>query len=370
MLRLTGQQQAAFEQAIIDAFPSKDDLARVIQYRLSKNLDAIAMGDNLSIIVFKLIQTAQSQGWIETLIARAREANPGNPTLAAFCQKIGISPEAPDTDVLERIIVQSNLFLDVSSWRQKLGELENQVCRVEVPLSNGAVSYGTGFLISSNLLLTNYHVMDAVIEMNTLKQTGRPWADPGQISIRFDYKVLSGNLVNPGIVYRLADDWLLDCSPMSHWDNVLPPKGGDPNPDELDFALLRLKGMPGNDPVGINPQPGTPKRGWINLPQQIHQFNPNSPLLILQHPKAAPMKLAFDTNAILGENGNRTRVTYRTNTEPGSSGSPCFNLNWDLVALHHAGDPDSFAPQYNQGIPIKAIIELLEMRGKSQMIKT
>ena len=82
----------------------------MMQYRLSKNLEAIAMGDNLSIIAFKVIQAAQAQGWIDALIARAREANPGNPMLAAFCQQIGISPNSPETDALERLLFSKICF--------------------------------------------------------------------------------------------------------------------------------------------------------------------------------------------------------------------------------------------------------------------
>lgn len=368
MLKLTGPQQAELEHAIISAFPSKDDLARMLQYRLSQNLEAVAMGTSLESIVFRLIQTAQARGWLHTLIARAREANPGNSDLAGFCQQIGLSPQSPDTDALEKVIVRQNSFLDVNTWRQGLGELENRVCRIELNLSDGSTTYGTGFLISANFLLTNHHVMKEVIEGEKLKQAGKVWARPQDVTLRFDYKVLAGSTVNPGVTYQLADDWLIDCSPMSYWDDVPPPKGGDPEPNELDFALLRLKGAPGNEPVGINPQPGSPKRGWIKLPEQEYGFPANSPLLILQHPKRAPLKLAFDTNAILSLNGNKTRVTYRTNTDHGSSGSPCFSLNWELVALHHAGDPDSFAPKYNQGIPIKAILGLLETRGKRSLI--
>jgi V8-like Glu-specific endopeptidase len=32
-------------------------------------------------------------------------------------------------------------------------------------------------------------------------------------------------------------------------------------------------------------------------------------------------------------------VQYTTDTLPGSSGSPVFNDNWEVVALHHAGGP-------------------------------
>ncbi len=58
-------------------------------------------------------------------------------------------------------------------------------------------------------------------------------------------------------------------------------------------------------------------------------------------------------------NANQTRVRYRTNTETGSSGSPCFNSDWDLVALHHSG-----IVKYNEGIPINCIVALLKQRKK------
>jgi V8-like Glu-specific endopeptidase len=76
--------------------------------------------------------------------------------------------------------------------------------------------------------------------------------------------------------------------------------------------------------------------------------------------------LGMDMDSILGENDNGTRLRYRTNTEHGSSGSPCFDCDWNLVALHHYGDPAYHKnPEFNQGIPIRAIRQLLESRGKA-----
>ena len=55
-------------------------------------------------------------------------------------------------------------------------------------------------------------------------------------------------------------------------------------------------------------------------------------------------------------NGNATRVRHRTNTAGGSSGSPSFDGNWNLLALHHTGDPSFLTmPKYNQGVMIDAI---------------
>jgi V8-like Glu-specific endopeptidase len=140
---------------------------------------------------------------------------------------------------------------------------------------------------------------------------------------------------------------------------------GIPDEDQLDYALLRLDGSPGGESIGKS-EPGAPTRGWIKIPEKPYDFAPDSALLIVQHPSAGPLKLALDTQAIRGLNENGTRVKYRTNTEAGSSGSPCFNINWELVALHHAGDPNFsivHQPEYNQGIPFHAIYELLKKRN-------
>jgi hypothetical protein len=56
-------------------------------------------------------------------------------------------------------------------------------------------------------------------------------------------------------------------------------------------------------------------------------------------------------------------MRYVTNTEKGSSRSPVFNENWDLIALHQSGDR-SIVPFYNQGIPFAAILGRLARRGR------
>jgi hypothetical protein len=49
-----------------------------LSHGLDKNLRAIAGEGSLEDIVFKLIQTANSQGWVEDLVRAARKSNPKN----------------------------------------------------------------------------------------------------------------------------------------------------------------------------------------------------------------------------------------------------------------------------------------------------
>jgi hypothetical protein len=185
---------------------------------------------------------------------------------------------------------------------------------------------------------------------------------PSDVTLRFDYKRLAaGGVVLPGTEIALAKDWLVDQSPPSPLD----VGKGDAGANELDYALVRVEGAPGAKPLGKDAEPTAPARRWI-VPAASASFEPGAPLFIVQHPKASPIQLALDTDAILSLNGNGTRVRYRTNTEPGSSGSPCFDQSWALVALHHAGDPDytpGHAAAYNEGIPFARIIAHLARPG-------
>ncbi|WP_287265780.1 effector-associated domain EAD1-containing protein [Moorena sp. SIO3A2] len=86
-MKLNGKKYQQLTNALLDAFPSKQKLAELVEYKLNKNLDSIAMGDDLEEIVFKLIKAARAEGWVDKLIERARESNPGNPALLAFAQE-------------------------------------------------------------------------------------------------------------------------------------------------------------------------------------------------------------------------------------------------------------------------------------------
>ena len=153
-----------------------------------------------------------------------------------------------------------------------------------------------------------------------------------------------------------------------------PPKKSVPAKTELDYALIRLEQSPGSQPISAgDPRGKDTLRGWIELPAAPPSYAPRSPLFIVQHPAGRPLQLALDTEGVLGLNGNGTRLTYTTNTEPGSSGSPCFDQDWNLIALHHSGEPQRFPwllfhPKFNEGIPLPAIQDDLKRQGYSSLL--
>lgn len=253
-------------------------------------------------------------------------------------------PRSADTPGFQRNVRPHLEKLDVRIWRDRLGAIERRVCRVDF----GSNALGTGFLVGPDLVLTNWHVVERSVNSGL-----------GGLSCLFDYMSNAQGARPDGTRVALHSDALVDSSPYSKAELTDRPDDPLPADDELDYALLRLE-----RPIGAEPADGGP-RGWLTLSADAGVPGPGDPLMILQHPDGAPLKLALDTQAILAVNGNGTRIRYATNTDPGSSGSPCFTLDWDLVALHHFGDPAWRDPKFNQGVPVGKIRHLLDARGRS-----
>ncbi len=356
-IRLTSGQMRRLSQSVIEAFPDVEKLDAFLRFRLDRNRSAISLHNETEAVVVDVIQDAQVQGWTAELLTAAREAAPQNAGLQAIAEEVGLISAFRRRDLkrLEHLARPFGRFVDINEWRARLGEIEPRVCRVEVEAKQGK-RFSTGFLLSPDLVMTVYHVVeDAIISSTT-----------PNLVCRFDYKTMpGGRAINPGTEFRLlATDWLVDYSPYHPSDGLPAPDGREiPDPDTLDYALLRLEGFPGAEPVGGDrAEPGAPKRGWIDVPPEPYDFQPDTPLFIVQHPSGQPLKLAFDAEAVQEVNANRTRVSYRIATEAGSAGSPCFSNDWDLVAMHHAARIERGA-KLNQGVPISTIRARLARRG-------
>ena len=369
--RLSGPEQLELREVLREAF-SRDDFEELLLFRLDRRLSDLA-GPNepYPAALRRVLDDAVRKLWWRDLVAKARDAVPGDPDLLAFAERFALAPitlahDGPSKEPvsgrqLELKIIAAQSSFDLAIWRRRLGEIEGRVCRIEYPAWRGR---GTGFLVAENLVLTNQHVVARILEGEF---------EPGDVVLRFDFKVeADGSGIAPSTAHSLAEDWLEDVSPPSPLDKETAP-GKDPEPDQLDYALLRVDGTPGAEPVGgAAPEGPHTLRGWIELPGgKAHDFASKPALYIVQHPDGRPMEIALDTNGVLALNGNGTRVRYTTTTEPGSSGSPCFGPDWELVAMHHSGDPkywEGQPPEYNQGIPVPAIRALLEARGKLDLL--
>ncbi|MEJ5312941.1 MULTISPECIES: trypsin-like peptidase domain-containing protein [Anaerolinea] len=334
-----------------------EELDSILQQELNRSLNDFAPGRTPREILVSLILTAEEEGWLPLLISAARRSHPYHPALVDISRRFGLSPTVTiqhsastprpaSRQRLEKILRNNLPFLDPARWREQMARVEQQVCRIEIDLN----PRGTGFLIAPEWVMTAYHVVQEIHEGKI---------SPRQVRVRFQHLLPPHQAVPAaGDEFALSKDWLVDWSPPSPAEEV-DAEEPLPTPEEMDYAILQLAQPAGLLPVS-SAVVSSPPRGWISLPVAFPVVNEADPLLIVQHPLGAPLKIALDTQGILGWNVNRTRLLYRTNTQAGSSGSPCFTLDWQIIALHQRRLNGA-----NQGCSLEAIARLLQERNIS-----
>ncbi|MFI6807030.1 trypsin-like serine peptidase [Streptomyces luteogriseus] len=210
-----------------------------------------------------------------------------------------IHREAMDLpDANERIIDLSN-ELQAWSFLPRGVRAGATVARITLRRDGRELPHGTGFLVSPRLLMTNHHVLPDENFARTC-------------FAEFNAQVTADNL--PDTVVRME----LDPGTFFASDR------------RLDFALVAVK------PAQDGPAPGE-LFGWNRLSVQIGKLVLGEKVNIIGHPSGRLKEIALRDNAVLVRLDDF--VHYTTDTEPGNSGSPVFNDQWEVVALHHSGVP-------------------------------
>ncbi|MEU3933709.1 serine protease [Streptomyces sp. NPDC029044] len=210
-----------------------------------------------------------------------------------------IHREAMDLpDANERIIDLSN-ELQAWSFLPRGVRAGATVARITLRRDGRELPHGTGFLVSPRLMMTNHHVLPDE-------------SFAGRCFVEFNAQVTADNL--PDTVVRME----LDPGTFFAADR------------RLDFALVALAPTPGGPPPGEI-------FGWNRLSVQIGKLVLGEKVNIIGHPSGRLKEIALRDNAVLVRLDDF--VHYTTDTEPGNSGSPVFNDQWEVVALHHSGVP-------------------------------
>jgi V8-like Glu-specific endopeptidase len=326
---LTTSEREALAQALQSAYFNPAELEQLVFFGLGEKLDNLAAPGALPARVMALIQWVEASGRTDEVVRVAYERRSGNPKLQRFFERYLASAQRQVTrDALERLTDSAVRLKNPVLWRDQMARAESCVCRV---LVKGDPA-GTGFLAGPGLVITNYHVVE--------QHQGSP------IQVEFGYRIGTDGTAERGQRHDVTGPALFQ-RPYSAVDSQYP-KTAVPAPEELDFAVLPVGGEPELALVDGRP------RGTI-APAAPPRLSSGELVTIIQHPMGEPLQFAYDR--VLEINANQTRVTYKVQTRQGSSGSPCFDADWNLVAVHHGADPRTGTAlgDYNEGIPIAAV---------------
>jgi endonuclease G len=184
--------------------------------------------------------------------------------------------------------------------------------------------YGTGSLVSPRLLLTNHHVL--------------PDAPTAKSSV---------------VEFNYQDD--VDRKPLQAKQFAFDPATFFVADKARDFALVAMAASAEQlAEFGFNPLIRAEGKAIVG-----------EYVTIVQHPNGEKKQLVLRDQQIIDV--PEDFLHYMADTEPGSSGSPVFNDQWEVVALHHAsvrvatsgGATKDFV---NEGVRISRILQTIDDR--------
>lgn len=252
------------------------------QERIKKRMDRLAEA-----------AIKQNAGRLAASVVGTEAAGTGQPSLLV------------DTIGLERVLGKTD-FLGIDFLELALA-ISRFVGRINIRTRPGRTSgFGTGFMVSPRLLLTNNHVL-------------RTAQEALHSEVEFDYQYDRFGRLLPVVVYGLEPRTFFITS------------------KELDFTLVAVRESSRN---GIELK----RYGWNHLIEGQGKALLGDSLNIIQHPRGEAKQIVLRSNQLIDLPDNFAH--YVTDTEPGSSGSPVYNDEWEVVALHHSGVPKKESGNY------------------------
>lgn len=220
------------------------------------------------------------------------------PRAAVSAETVGLAPD----QALERFLGTNDL-MGVAFLETGL-RVARTIARVWVNVASGRPSaYGTGFMVSPRLFMTNNHVLpSAAVARNSL--------------VEFNYQRLADGTAAPSASFMLQPEVFFYTDRDLDYAVVAVRPASSDGHQLRDFGHNLLSEEEGK---AIATQ-------WAN---------------IIQHPGGEPKQVSLRENQIVDVLPNF--LHYKTDTAPGSSGAAVFNDRWEIVAIHHSGVPDRTA---------------------------
>ncbi|MGC1376364.1 MAG: DNA/RNA non-specific endonuclease [Anaerolineales bacterium] len=184
-----------------------------------------------------------------------------------------------------------------SNFAELIALTKRKVGRVVIIEDGKRTGYATGFMVSNRLLLTNWHVFN-----------NKEMADESEIHFFYEYDA-QGHPTSP-VIFKLDTTAFF-------------------NNQDLDYCFVAV------EPMDVTGQVSLESIGYLYLDKTLGKLGDANveKLNIIHHPLGDYKQISIRENTFAGIEA--TKIFYETDTAQGSSGSPVFNDQWQVVALHH-----------------------------------
>jgi hypothetical protein len=326
--------------ALGDLIPHQESIIKFVKAAGIKPQMINTNGNALD-IWSSVLDEAERTNKVDALVISVLEKYPNNPYLKTAITKVevnySLSPDIDkisnwnpvEDDTLEVLTMEVSSLLPINFLERGIAA-SRSVAKVEI--KNGSMlDVGTGFLFKIQggddlFFMTNHHVIN---DKANIEHT--------RIIFNYEEDVKGESKVSKSFKIDAEGPW-----------HTSPPK-------ELDTTIFKLI------PIGETLN----EFGFLTL-KKI-DIKRNDFVNIIQHPAGQMKQISLYHNIVTSADARE--VQYLTDTIKGSSGSPVFNSNWDIVALHHSGGNKKIGEEIkismyrNVGININGIIDFVKSKS-------
>ena len=311
----TARERYALASEALAGNERADELLATIDWEGSSRTVAVDLIERLRYTGWLTKDTHALGVLVNDILTYRGDADPQAPFLRAWIDRNHLAPApaaAPGVDawqgqedgaLVKELVVGENTLRDIR-YLALASQAANGVLRIVAP--SGA---GSGFMVADNLVMTNNHVLPDISSARLS-------------SYHFNYQLDDHGQIQEGQIVTGEPQGLF-------YTNAT-----------LDVSVAQIQAPPANA-----------KASTLSLFPIMLQREQR--VAIIQHPGGGLKKISLQSNHV--QFASSDVVQYTTTTQPGSSGSPVFNDDFNVVAVHH-GARSVGGYIRNEGTTMRAIL--------------